>query len=82
MLRIHDYKSGSTPASVHQLEVYMALFCLEYRFRPFEIESELRIYQNDEVQVYAPDADVIFHIMDRIITFDKRLNYLRSEATS
>jgi hypothetical protein len=82
MLRIHDYKSGTNPASVHQLEVYMALFCLEYKFKPFEIEAELRIYQNDEVQRYEPDVDAIFHIMDRIITFDKRLDYLRAEATS
>ena len=81
-LRIHDFKSGTTPASVHQLEVYMALFCLEYRFKPIDIEAELRIYQSDEVQVYVPDVDNIFHIMDRIIVFDKRLNYLRAEATS
>lgn len=81
-LRIHDYKSGATPASVHQLEVYMALFCLEYRFKPFEVEAELRIYQNDEIQIFDPDPDTIFHIMDKIITFDKRLDYLRAEATS
>jgi hypothetical protein len=81
-LRIHDYKSGATPASVHQLEVYAALFCLEYKFKPFEIEIELRIYQGDEVHVYVPDVDVIFHIIDKIITFDKRIDYLRSEATS
>lgn len=81
-LRIHDYKSGVTPASIHQLEVYMALFCLEYKFKPFEIEAELRIYQNDAVEICVPDIDVIFHIMDRIITFDKRIDVLRTEATS
>jgi hypothetical protein len=81
-LRIHDFKSGMNAGSVHQLEVYMALFCLEYRFKPLEFEAELRIYQHDEVQVYLPDPDNIFHIMDKIITFDKRLNYLRVEATS
>lgn len=80
MLRIHDLKTGTTPASIHQLEVYMALFCLEYRFKPFEIEAELRIYQNDEIQIYVPDPDDIFHIMDRIVTFDKRINVLRMEA--
>ena len=32
-LRIHDYKSGSTPASFRQLEIYTALFCLEYNKR-------------------------------------------------
>lgn len=79
-LRIHDLKTGVTPASMHQLEVYVALFCLEYRFKPFEIEIELRIYQNDEVQVYIPDPDDIFHIMDRIVTFDKRIKMLKMEA--
>lgn len=79
-LRIHDLKTGITEASVHQLEVYAALFCLEYRFRPFEIAIELRIYQSDEVRIYEADPDVIFHIMDKIITFDKRINTLRLEA--
>jgi hypothetical protein len=79
-LRIHDLKTGITEASFHQLEVYVALFCLEYKFRPLEIEIELRIYQNDEVRVYVPDADDIFHIMDKIITFDKRINFLKLGA--
>lgn len=79
MLRIHDLKTGITPASEHQLEVYAALFCLEYRFKPAELEIELRIYQNDEVRVYIADPDSITHIMDRIITFDKQINALRLE---
>lgn len=81
-LRIHDLKTGVTPCSVHQLEVYAALFCLEYRFKPMDIQIELRIYQNDEVQVYDGDPDVITHIMDKIITFDKRINDLKLEAMS
>lgn len=81
-LRIHDLKTGKLQASVHQLEVYAALFCLEYRYKPAEIEIELRIYQNDEVQVYEGDPDVITHIMDKIVMFDKRLNALRLEAMS
>jgi hypothetical protein len=80
MLRIHDLKTGVTPSSEHQLEVYAALFCLEYKFRPFEIEIELRIYQNDEVHIYEADPDVIFHIMDKIINFDKRIDAMRQEA--
>lgn len=78
-LRIHDLKTGVTKTSEHQLEVYAALFCLEYRIKPFEIEIELRIYQNDEVQIYEADPDVIVHIMDKIITFDKRITALRKE---
>jgi hypothetical protein len=82
MLRIHDLKTGATEASMTQLLIYAALFCLEYRFKPFEIKMELRIYQNDDVKVHVPDPDEIFHIMDRITTFDKQLNYLRSEVPS
>ena len=80
LLRIHDLKAGITPTSVHQLEIYAALFCLEYRIKPFDIVMELRIYQNDEVQIYEGDPDVVTHIMDRIVTFDKRIAQLRLEA--
>jgi hypothetical protein len=79
-LRIHDLKTGETPASEHQLEVYAALFCMEYRFRPFDLQTELRIYQSDEVRVYEADPDGIFHIMDRIRTFDKRIEAMRQEG--
>ena len=39
-LKIYDLKTGVTPGSVHQLEVYAALFCLEYDFDPFKLEIE------------------------------------------
>ena len=81
ILRIHDLKTGVIEASVHQLEVYAALFCLEYKVNPFHIQVELRIYQNDEVRVYDGDPDAITHIMDRIITFDKRIVAMRLEAS-
>ena len=79
-LRIHDLKNGAIPASFHQLEVYDALFCLEYQFKPHEIEIENRIYQNDEVLISEPDPDVVAHIMDKIVTFDKRINALKEEV--
>lgn len=75
-LRIHDLKTGVTPTSEHQLEVYAAIFCLEYRYKPFDINIELRIYQSDEVRVYEADPDNITHIMDRIVTFDKKIKEL------
>jgi hypothetical protein len=81
-LRIHDLKTGFTPCSEHQLEVYASLFCLEYKFKPMDIEIELRIYQNNEVRIYEADPDVITHIMDKIVTFDRRINQLRLEAMS
>lgn len=79
-LRIHDLKTGITVTSEHQLEVYAAMFCLEYRVKPVEIEIELRIYQNDEVRIYEADPNVITHIMDKIVTFDKRITAIRMEA--
>lgn len=81
-LRIHDLKTGFTPCSEHQLEVYAALFCLEYKFKPMDLEIELRIYQNDEVRMFDADPDVITHIMDKIINFDRRITELRMEAMS
>lgn len=79
-LRIHDLKNGRIRGSEHQLYVYAALFCLEYQFKPHEIETELRIYQNDEVRIYKADPDMTLHIMDRAVTFDKRIEALKQEA--
>lgn len=79
LLRIHDYKSGLLPGHMEQLEIYAALFCLEYKYKPSDIDIELRIYQNDEVLFHNPTAEDIVPIMDRIITFDKILNKIRSE---
>ena len=76
MLRIHDLKTGLTPASVHQLEVYSALFCLEYDFKPSEIQMELRLYQSNEVLIHEPETDDILPVMDKIITFDKIISKL------
>lgn len=76
-LRIHDLKNGRTPASIKQLYVYAALFCLEYSFNPRDIEIELRIYQLNEVLVENPDPADIQFIMERIIMFDKRINELK-----
>lgn len=80
LLRIHDYKSGTTPAKMEQLMVYAALFCLEYKFKPGEIETELRIYQNDEIVFHNPKADEIAPIMDIIISHDKYYADLNGEV--
>ena len=78
-LRIHDLKTGETPAKMEQLMIYAALFCLEYGIKPSEIGMELRIYQNDEVLCYNATVEDIFPIMDRIITFDKIINRMREQ---
>lgn len=77
LLRVHDLKTGRLPGSMHQLEIYAALFCLEYGIRPGELDCELRIYQNDEVQVSEPSVDDIAHIMSKIITFDNHIENLK-----
>lgn len=77
ILRIHDLKTGQTPARMEQLMVYNALFCLEYRVKPNDIQTELRIYQNDDVEISNPDPDDIYLIMDKIVEFDKFLNTIK-----
>ena len=79
MLRIHDFKSGVVPARMEQLEIYAALFCLEYKVNPADINIELRIYQSDQILYHNPTAEDIVHIMDKIITFDKLINKIKSE---
>lgn len=77
MLRIHDLKNGKTPASIQQLRIYAALFCLEYGRNPRDIDIEIRIYQLDEVVVEIPDPENILYIMDKILLFDKRIEELK-----
>lgn len=72
VLRIHDLKTGEEPAKMEQLEVYAALFCLEYKFKPHEIDMELRLYQSDEVLYHIPSPDDIVTIMD-IITHGEKI---------
>ena len=80
LLRIHDLKTGSTAASFHQLEVYTALFCLEYNHDPHDIDIVLRIYQSDEVLESVPDPDAISSIMITIVDFDRIIESLRTEG--
>ena len=72
-LRIHDLKTGKRPVHMEQLEIYAALFCLEYKVKPGDIRMELRIYQNDEILVHEPTAEDILPIMDKIVHVDKML---------
>lgn len=78
ILRIHDLKTGVSPVSMRQLEVYAALFCLEYKMDPKTISMELRIYQMDEILVHVPREDDILRIMEKTIEFDKRIQSRKS----
>ena len=82
-LRIHDLKTGSSGKienHIEQLEVYAALFCLEYRVKPGEIKMELRVYKSDEVLVHTPTAEDILPIMDKIISLNKILEQIDKEV--
>ena len=79
-LRIHDLKTGETDTSFNQLKVYAALFCLEYHYKPEELNGiELRIYQNNDVRVLNPEAIDIQRIMDTIVQFDRQIEKLKME---
>lgn len=80
MLRIHDYKSGTNTASMNQLMIYAAIFCLEYNKNPADIDIILRIYQNDSFVEEIPEPKDIKFVMDKIISFDKLIEDLKSEG--
>lgn len=67
VLRIHDLKTGSGPTHMEQLEIYAALFLLEYErvlgVNPLNTKVNLRIYQNDDIQEYSPDKDRIEEVI-------------------
>lgn len=82
VLRISDLKTGATRVSEHQLEVYAALFCLEYEIDPFSLRGiELRLYKDGKVFLYDADPAYIKGIMDKIVQFDVILNQLREEVS-
>lgn len=79
ILRIHDLKTGVIPAHMEQLMIYAALFCLEYKVKPKDIQMELRLYQSDEIVIHNPEVDEIVPIMDKIVSFDKLIDKVRAE---
>ncbi|MEG2624366.1 MAG: DUF2800 domain-containing protein [Clostridia bacterium] len=76
-LRIHDLKNGVIPAHMEQLLIYAALFCLEYKIKPEDIEIELRIYQSNEILFHKPEADEIVPLMNKMVSFDKIITKIR-----
>lgn len=78
-LRIHDLKTGRMPAHMEQLQVYAALFCLEYKFDPLDLDMELRIYQNGGDISVTPEAKDISAIMKTIIAGDQTIKNLKAQ---
>lgn len=82
ILRIHDLKTGvvgKADSHIEQLQVYAALFCLEYKWKPSEIDMELRVYKKDEVVYCEPSPEDIIDIMNKIIHLDKLLAKIDNE---
>jgi hypothetical protein len=85
MLRIHDLKTGETPAKMDQLMVYAAMFCHEYQILPGSIDIELRIYQMDEIKYCNletnPDlVPEIVEIMSLMKSYSDLLDSWKEEA--
>lgn len=80
VLRIHDLKTGTRQVHMEQLLIYAALFCLEYKIKPGEIEIECRIYQNDDILVANPTVEDILPIMDKIVHLNKLLENMEGRV--
>jgi len=78
LLRVHDLKTGVTKASFSQLLIYVAFFCHEYGFKPSEIDAELRIYQNNAVEVYVPDVTDIVRVYEHVKWSDEIISNLKA----
>lgn len=78
-LRIHDLKTGESDTSFRQLEIYAALFCLEYHYNPEDLNGiELRIYQYDEPpRIENPEPSLIRTTMNKIIESDEIIEKLK-----
>jgi len=81
ILRIHDYKSGLTPAKFDQLMIYAALYCLEYKMNPFDFTTELRIYQNGEVLSLIAEPTEIEGVMSLGIEKNKAIIKLQERES-
>lgn len=79
-LRIFDLKTGVSPCSVEQLYVYAAVFCLEYDYRPYEIEGELRLYQNDDIDCYEIDVVTLTEVISIILSHQSTIDEYRLEV--
>lgn len=78
-LRIHDFKSGVLKPCLRQLEVYAALFCMEYNIKPKDLTIELRIYWQDQIIIGNPTPADIVPIIDKIKSSDDFINSLKGE---
>ena len=78
VLRVSDLKTGKTKVSFLQLMIYAALFFLCYPEIPLKMVKgiELRIYQNNDVEIETLEIDEILPIMDKIKRYSRILEDL------
>lgn len=79
ILRIHDLKTGLSPAKMTQLKIYAGIFCFQYAMMPDTIRIILRIYQNDAIEELEADPMDILMVMERIKTQAALIAYYREE---
>lgn len=80
LLRIHDLKTGVRKPPFDQLDIYSALFCLEYGYNPLDLGFVERLYQDNEYRENIPDPNHIKELMSLIIEFDEELRLLQEKA--
>lgn len=78
-LRIHDLKTGVSKPSFKQLDIYAALFCLEYKVEPESIVIVQRLYQFNDFTEELPEPSLIRATMDRIVENDRLISELETE---
>lgn len=82
-LRIHDLKTGDGPVKhFNQLDIYAALFCLEYNVEPMEIDIVQRLYQGSGFIENVPEPMEIKGIMNKITSLDYLINDINSKIYS
>lgn len=79
LLRIHDLKTGTTPAHMDQLMIYAGLYCLINYINPHDIRVELRIYQNDEIIIKEPEPDELQEYIDKMVEADRIITEIREQ---
>jgi hypothetical protein len=85
MLRIHDLKTGESPAKFDQLKIYAAIFCHEYKVPPGSIDMEFRIYQMDDIKYCNQDTEPdlipeIVQIMSTMEIYSALIDTWKEEA--
>lgn len=78
-LLIFDLKTGISQVKIEQLQIYAALFFLDYReYKVKDVDIELRIYQtNQDVVIDIPETEDILTIMDKIKKLDATINNMK-----